>query len=183
MITKSPIRNNIRLKNYDYSQNGYYFITICTHNRENLFGKIINGKMVLNEYGNIVNKEWLVSAKIRKEIKIDKFVVMPNHFHAIVIIQNVGMYGNTSANTDENQKRMYIHTSLQSPSHTLGAMIRGFKSSGTAKINTIRNTEQNPVWQKSYYDHIIRNEQDYKEIYEYIENNPQKWELDKYYIL
>lgn len=146
--------------------------------------------MILNEYGQIAQTEWVRSAEIRKEIKIDKFVIMPNHLHAIMAIDNhhpVGPYGHTAeSNTSENhtQKdpRTYCHTSLQSPSKNVGAMIRGFKSSVTTKINILRNTPQTPVWQAQYYDHIISNRQEYHKIFNYIVNNPAKWQEDKYYI-
>jgi putative transposase len=183
-----PQRKNIRLKGYDYSQNGFYFITICTNKRINLFGKIDNGILALNEYGEIVHNEWLKSEDIRKEINSIKFIVMPNHIHAILEIEKpVGSYGYT---TDicineqciaGDQERTYIHTSLQSPSKTVGALIRGFKSSVTTKINTIRNTPQNPVWQSNYHDHIIRNQAEYLKIWQYIDTNPLKWQEDCYY--
>jgi REP element-mobilizing transposase RayT len=165
-----PQRKNIRLKSYDYSRTGYYFITICTYERQLLFGNIMGGEMMLNEFGQIVQNEWLKSAEIRKEIRIDKFVVMPNHFHGILIINNqhaVEPYGNTTetgkvkqaVNIDQRRNtslakgknnRTYFHTSLQSPSKNVGAMIRGFKSSVTTKINILRNAPQCPVWQSKY---------------------------------
>lgn len=207
-------RKSIRLTGYDYSCSGYYFITICTYDRQNLFGKIIDSEMFLNEYGKIVHNEWLKSEEIRKEIKIDRFIVMPNHFHAILAIDRpsvVGPYGNTAERgntagmvqgyartagkecTVTNnvqkigmgvlpEKRTYDHTSLQSPSKNTGAMIRGFKSTVTAKINIMRSTPNNPVWQPKYFDHIIRNEHELQKIREYIITNPDKWQKDKYFI-
>lgn len=177
-------RKNRRLPGYDYSQDGYYFITICTHNRQPVFGKIVDRRMALNEYGKIVHNEWVRSANLRKEIKIDKFVIMPNHFHAILGIDHssVESYGHTTgASTSGSGTRTYIHTSLQSPSRTLGAIIRGFKASVTTKINTFRNTPQNPIWQSGFHDHIIRNETEYRKIWEYIDTNPLKWQEDCYY--
>ena len=86
-------RRSIRLKGYDYSQAGYYFVTICCYQRQCLFGKIIDGVMQLNRYGAMVQDEWLKSSVIRVEIKLDEYIVMPNHFHGIVIINPVGAKG------------------------------------------------------------------------------------------
>lgn len=178
-----PKRKQIRLKNYDYSQAGDYFVTICTYKHHNIFGYVCDGKMVLSEYGKIVDTEWLRSEEIRNEIKIDKYIIMPNHIHGILVIDDlfVGSYGNTTANEENCNKRTYSHTSLRSPSGTIGAMVRGFKSSVTTKINCLRKTPQQPIWQRNYYDHIIRNETDYQRIWEYIDTNVLKWELDEYY--
>ena len=153
-------------------------------------GKIENGKMILNEYGKIVYEEWIKSTMIRKEIKNHEFVVMPNHFHAIVEIKKtevnnepVGAYGirpkdNENIHTISDEQQGVCHTplqfSLQSPSKTVGALVRGFKSSVTKQLGY-------PVWQRDYFDHIIRNEQSYQKIAEYITNNPTNWENDKFY--
>ena len=193
-------RHSIRLKGYDYSKSGLYFITICTHNRENLFGEILDGEMQLNEIGKIIEKEWLKSAKIRKEIEIYEFVVMPNHFHAIAEIvetsnihQNnliVGAYGIRPNNIIDDNKLVDIgdlkvnedlkeiedlkgvcHTPLRSPSRTVGALVRGFKSAVTKAVGF-------SPWQRNYHEHIIRNEKSYIKISEYIKNNPLLWEID-----
>ncbi len=181
-------RRSIRLKGYDYSQEGLYFITICVQNHECLFGEIINGEMQLNEMGKIVKEEWEKSAKIRSEIETHEYIVMPNHFHAIVEIITtnngpVGAYGirpneiytNSSNNQlgDINQTGV-CHTPLRSPSKTLGALVRGFKSSVTKQLGF-------SPWQRNYYEHIIRNDKSYLYISEYIKNNPINWERDKFY--
>jgi len=151
-------RRSIRLKGYDYSQAGWYFVTICAKNRECLFGKIVDGEMILNDTGKIVCKEWIKSAKIRKEIEMHEYIVMPNHFHAIVEI-TVGANGirpddeihpdNGGVCNGDNEG--VCHTPLRSPSKTVGALIRGFKSSVTKKIG-------NSVWQRNYWEHIIRDD-------------------------
>jgi REP element-mobilizing transposase RayT len=180
-------RRSIRLRGYDYSREGLYFITICTQNRECLFGEIGNGEMMLNEYGEIVKTEWLKSVEIRAEIEIHAYCIMPNHFHAIAEIVAVGGtdVGANAIRPNDNGIRPNIeicpninggvcHTPLRSPSRTVGALVRGFKSSVTKQIGF-------SIWQRNYYEHIIRNEKSYFTISEYIINNPAKWETDKLY--
>ena len=136
-------RQTIRLQGYDYSQAGFYFVTICTHDQRMLFGEIDSGIMILNEYGKIVYNEWVKSEKIRNNIKMNTFVVMPNHFHGIIeIIPRRGVLNTPIVNTpapnlpisnmsvlrknNETRKRAYYNTPLRSPSQTVGAIIRGF---------------------------------------------------------
>ena len=179
-------RRSIRLKGYDYSRPGAYFVTICTHNRECLFGEIVDGKMRVSEYGRSVRDEWGNTVEIRREIELREFVIMPNHIHGIVIInaQPVGAYGNTPhGNTPHSNtphsNTPHSHAPMRSPSKTLGAMVRGFKSSATKHINTIRKTPGAPVWQRNYFEHIIRDDADYNRISEYIAGNAQRWIEDQ----
>lgn len=164
-------RRSIRLKGYDYSQAGAYFVTLCTHNRECLFGKIVDGEMRLNELGHIVCEEWLRSAEIRPEIMLDAFVVMPNHLHGIVIFTPVGAHG-----------RAPLPSPSPQPPHrkprSLGSFIAGFKSVVTKRINQTRQTPGIPVWQRNYYEHIIRNQESLARIRRYIADNPAKWDVD-----
>jgi len=162
---------------------GAYFVTICAHGRECLFGEIENGLMRLNEYGDVVASEWLRSAEVRSEIECGEFVVMPNHFHGTVHI--VGANGIRTAEgihlnhvDAADGERAYCHTPLRSPSRNVGAMVRGFKSAASKRINEIRNTSGAPVWQRNYYEHVIRNDADYNRIAEYIASNPQRWRED-----
>jgi putative transposase len=161
-------RRSIRLKDYDYSQAGAYFITICTYNKECLFGKVVNGEMALNEYGKAVEREWLRTTEIRPNLELDEFIIMPNHMHGIVVIveSNVGATGRSPLPKGPTPKSM-------------GAIVAGFKSSATKHINNLRSTPYKPVWQRNYYEHVIRNESDLSEIQEYIVNNPLKWDLDR----
>ena len=183
-------RRSIRLPGFDYSEYGYYFVTICTYNREPLFGEIINGKIKLNDAGRIVFDEWNNTANIRKNVELDIFTVMPNHFHAIIKINRpVGAYGHTpistNANEDRayintpNEDRAYINTPLQSPKNNLGAIIRGFKSATTTKINLLLNSPGVPVWQRNYYEHIVREEDELNNIRQYILENPHSWVRDE----
>ena len=179
-------RQSIRLKGYDYSQSGFYFITICCYQRECLFGDIINSQIILNNFGELVKKEWLKSAEIRKEIKLGEFVIMPNHFHGIVIInQTNNNYNHVHTNDVGANGRSPLQEIQSSPQQismtpkSLSSRIAGFKSATTKKINIIRNTPKTPVWQRNYYDHIIRNDESLERIREYVQNNHLSWENDQ----
>jgi putative transposase len=167
-------RKYLRLQGYDYSQAGGYFVTIVTQGRECLFGEIVGGEMRLNPYGEIVTEEWLRSAEIRREIRLDAFCVMPNHIHGIVFIYDdpVGATGRSPQPTRDR----YPHGPAPK---SLGAFMAGFKSSVTKRINVLENTPGAPVWQRNYYEHIIRDEQDYERIFNYIANNPSNWPEDE----
>ncbi len=167
-------RRSLRLKNYDYSQAGYYFVTICCYQKQCLFGDIVNSVMQLNQYGEIVEQEWLKSALIRKEIKLDKYVVMPNHFHRIIIINPVSANGCSPLPQPLNQS---IIPSMKPKS--LSSLMSGFKSAVTKNINLIRKKPGTKIWQRNYYEHIIRNETALNHIRQYIINNPLSWQNDQ----
>ncbi len=186
-------RRSIRLKGYDYSQPGAYFITICTKNRKCLFGNIINGKMILNDAGHIAQNCWLEIPNHYPNVILDEFIIMPNHIHGIIIINagandnspiNVGANNNSPRQANNNSPRQINNNSPQpssfrSPSGTIGSIVRGFKIGVTKWFR--QNTDIYDVWQRNYYEHIIRNEQELDRIRKYIINNPLKWELDKNY--
>ncbi len=166
-------RRSIRLKGYDYSRPGTYFVTLCVHDRECLFGYIRNGKICLNEYGKIVQTEWLKSSKIRIEINLDTYQIMPNHFYGIVIIKN-----------DDRDERPFVPAGAIAPAFkmrpkSLSTLMAGFKSSVTTKINQSRGKYGKPVWQRNYYERIIRNDEELNRLRKYIIENPEKWDLDK----
>ena len=163
-------RKSVRLKQYDYSHAGGYFITICTYNKECLFGEVINGEMRITEYGNIVRDEWLKAEKLREYVKLDRYVVMPNHFHGIIIIYNDNEGTARCAPTSRFGKIV---------PNSLPVIVRSFKSAVTKQINMVRKEYGKPVWQRNYYEHVIRNDEDLQQIREYVDNNPLKWELDK----
>jgi len=145
-------------------------MTVCAWNRECLFGEIVDGTMRVNEYGRVVENEWLKTTDIRDNVELDYYLVMPNHFHGILIINDcrgVLQYAPT-----ENRK-------FRSPSQTIGAIVRGFKSTVTKQVNKIRVNPSCPVWQRNYYEHIIRNDEEMNTIRQYIIDNPLKWELDE----
>jgi len=162
-----------RLKGYDYSYPGWYFITINTFNHHNVFGKIVNDEMQLNQFGTIVKLEWERTENIRNEIDIDEYIVMPNHFHALVGI-DFSHYLEQKAivkNITDNYRPKSIST-----------LIGGFKSSVTSKIIRLSAaTKGYKVWQSNYYDHIVRNPDSLEVIRNYIRNNPSVWKEDRYY--
>ena len=253
-------RRSIRLKGYDYSQAGLYFITICCQNRAFLFGEITNGKMVLNNAGKIANDEWLNTPKIRPNVELGEFIIMPNHIHGIIRILDRGELhspendgnnngdkelhspehdrnkngddelhspendgnnnGDKELHSPENDGNNNVYSELhstendrnkngddelhspendsnnngddelhshkivnvhkgecnsppQGPSNTIGAIIRGYKSSVTKQLNLMNIGRA--VWQRNYHEHIIRNEQSYQNISNYIIHNPTKW--------
>ena len=182
-------RHSIRLKDYDYSQAGAYFVTICAWQRECLFGEIVNGEMVLNDVGRIVVDEWEKTGNIRSNIELDVFSVMPNHFHAIFLIHH-----NVEAHVDGAHisaplpdQKMNVGAHCMRPesaikrrkSGSIGSVFAGFKSATTRQINMLRNNPGCPVWQRNYYERVIRNEDELSRARDYIVKNPVKWELDK----
>ncbi len=159
-------RRSVRLPGYDYAQPGAYFLTAVVQGREPLFGDVVDGEMRLNEYGRMVREEWLRTEAIRAEIVLDVFVVMPNHLHGIVL------FG------DGNPVGAHGHAPLRRPSRSLGSLIGGFKSAATRRINEMRGSPGAPVWQRNYYEHVIRSERDLEAIRQYILNNPSEWADD-----
>lgn len=161
-------RRSIRLRGYDYSQEGAYFITLNTRNRECLFGDITDGEMLLNGFGEIVANEWIKTGEIRDEIELDAWVVMPNHFHGLVIIRR------------GTARRAPTMEQFGKPvSGSIPTIVRSFKSAVTKRINEIRKTPGAKLWQRNYYEHIIRNEKSLENIRNYIINNPAKWDEDE----
>ncbi|MBU3979223.1 transposase [Patescibacteria group bacterium] len=154
-----------RLQKYDYSQNGYYFITVCAKGKIEYFGKIENGKMILNEYGKIVKQQWLWLAKQYNYVNLDEFIIMPNHLHGIIV---VGTGRDLSLRYEMPDK-----PKIKSLSELMGA----FKTTSSKLIH--RNGLPEFQWQRSFYDHIIHDEKSLEKIREYIANNPLKWDFDR----
>jgi len=155
-----------RLRTWDYRNAGYYFVTILTKDREHHFGDVVDGKLILNNFAEIVIEEWLKTAIIRNNIELDEYVLMPNHFHGIII-------NRFQEYLDSNVE---IASTLQS--NSLGAIIGQFKSISTKKIRKAGLLKFS--WQPRLYEHIIRNEQSLTNIRKYIQQNPLKWEIDEY---
>lgn len=160
-----------RLRNWDYSSEGTYFITICTAGRECLFGSINVGIMNYSPIGQIVLKELEKSFAIRTELFCDVFVIMPNHLHAILRIDHVETHSCASL-TSPNYGIAY-----RSPK-SISSFVAGFKSSATKKVNQFRQMPGKILWQERFHDHIIRNDAEYQRIMEYIEMNPIHWNSD-----
>jgi REP element-mobilizing transposase RayT len=138
-------RRSIRLKDYDYSQPGAYFVTMVTWQRRVLFGDVVDGEMLLNDFGKVVSEKWQWLEIQYDYIELGAWVVMPNHFHGILMIHENGRGGSRSALTPIKRK-------------PLGGLIGAFKTVSTKQINMIRNTEGQPLWQRNYYEHIIRDD-------------------------
>ena len=172
-----PVRKNTRLKEYDYSSNGLYFITICAHNRRNIFGSITDGKIMLNEYGKIVESHIGKMNIFYDDVTVDKFVVMPNHLHLIIDICRERIVCVPQNKTDKT--KMAVPKLIQIFKSAITKECRKITDNGTHTMRSLRYSQQ--MWQKSYHDHIIRDEHEYQKIWEYIDTNLLKWELDKYY--
>jgi len=186
-------RHSIRLRGYDYSQPGAYFITICVWNRECVFGKIDNSEMRLNEFGEIVSEKWRWLAQQYPYVKSDEFIVMPNHFHGILWIRDIACRGGSRPAPTEIQPPGLSRpapTDLQPPGLSrpapkdgikikpVGQLIGAFKTVSAKQINNIRNSSGISVWQRDFYDRIGRDENELSRIRQYIRNNPANWNAD-----
>ena len=175
-------RKSIRLPGWDYTLPGRYFITICVKGGVCYFGKIINGKMNVNKYGGVVEREWLEIEKNRSNIKLDKHVVMPNHFHGIIIITHRIKPPNPPEEDINNLTRSGRVFRLKA--NSIGSIVGQFKSDVTKQIEKILENE--PIttpyfsWQRNYNDHIIRTEKELKNIRNYIRDNPKNWNDDEF---
>jgi len=155
--SKYPKRKSIRLKHYDYSQNGAYFVTICTKDK----CLTINTK----EIRDIIQETWDNLPEYYPEVILDEFVIMPNHIHAIIIINN-HFYN-------------FVGAGLR-PARKLSEIVRALKSFSSREINKFLNTPGQSFWQRNYHEHVIRNDNDLHDIRKYINDNPLKWETDEY---
>jgi len=178
-------RHSIRLRGYDYTQIGAYFITIATHasRRECLFGGIADGEMRLNELGRVVAECWDALPAHFPNVELDEFVVMPNHLHGIVVIGDDASAGRGEAFFCTTKNASPLQPQPSPPSHgtasgSVGAIIQNFKSVSTRKINALRDTAGAPVWHRNYYEHIVRNEKSLNAIRKYISANSANWAND-----
>jgi putative transposase len=218
-------RRSIRLKGFDYSSPGAYFITICTQHRECLFGEIADGEMMLNRFGKMVATHWVNLAKHHPHVQLDEFTIMPNHVHGIIVLTHVesvdplvgegfddpisdkidpwttkpALNDPSRSHSSSPNKNRALHIScdragfgdrvldgterlLAKPAptvHGISEIIRGFKTFSARRINQIRQTSGLPVWQRNYYEHIIRDESVFENIRQYIRNNPKSWTQDQ----
>ncbi len=158
MNDELPKRRSIRLRHYDYSRLGAYFVTICAYERRCLFGRIADGQVILGPIGRIVAQEWVKSSEMRRDVEVDAFVVMPNHLHGIILL------GRSEA---------------AAAARPLGSVIRGFKAATTHVVAEAGHGPAHPLWQRNYYEHIIRNEESLESIRAYIADNPARWAQDR----
>jgi putative transposase len=187
-------RKSIRLKKYDYCDAGWYFVTTCTNDKKEVFGEIMNNRMVLNKNGVLIKSNWenLINKFI---IELDDFIIMPNHVHGIVIIRQSNVVGVSFmkpsiidkhelnnktkiiiSKTNHHMKLLNNKKGLINQTPTIGLIIRHFKSKCTYELH--KNGFTNDLWQRNYYEHIIRNEPDLYRIRQYIRDNPKNWEND-----
>ena len=161
-------RQSPRLRNYDYTQAGVYFVTICTYRLAQTFGRVIDGNVQLNDLGRLVDEEWRKTADLRSTVEVDLYVVMPNHIHGIFFILESHRTGLSKGKTTL-------------PANSIGSIVAQFKSVVTKRSRKLANPPSLPIWKRNYYDHIVRNEQDLDRIRRYIIANPAQWSEDKFF--
>jgi REP element-mobilizing transposase RayT len=206
-------RRSIRLKGYDYTQAGAYFVTLCARDRACVFGTVVGGEMRLNAYGRKVADCWLWLAEQYPYVVLDEWVVMPNHLHGIIVITDdldvdgldaggvgrggsdggrggsrtapTGPRGISTGQRDTSTGPHNIPMGAVGPSSVptqrkpLGRLIGAFKTVSTRQINDLRATAGAKLWQRNYYEHVIRDDSSLQRIREYIANNPARWALDR----
>jgi REP element-mobilizing transposase RayT len=168
-------RRSIRLKGFDYSSNNAYFVTVCVEKRRCLLGEIVNTEMVLNENGKVVVECWTDLPNHYSNIQLDKYVVMPNHFHGIIQICGVELKADSVLPERAGYKPAPTNT------HGLSEIVRGFKTFSARRINTMLRISGKAFYQRNYYEHVIRNDYDLNRIRDYILTNPANWQSDELY--
>jgi len=175
-----PPRRSIRLPEFDYSQPGAYFVTIVTHDRQPLFGQINDGEISLTEVGAMVAQAWIAIPEHFPNVELSAFVVMPNHIHGIIsIIYEPETTSNVAARHAVPSQIIKTEKFGKPVSCSLPTIIRSFKSATTRTFHMYAGYSEKNLWQRNFYEHVIRNEQDYQAIIEYILANPMNWEKDK----
>jgi putative transposase len=195
-------RRSVRLKGYDYAGPGAYFVTICVRERECALGRVVDGAMELNDCRRMVATTWQRIPRFFPQVELDAWVVMPNHVHGIIVIVD-GVRGRGDAFPSEGHDDESVSGEQElnetktpfaenvaptgtprpagPPSGSLGAIVSNFKSLTTRRFNRMRKTPGVPLWQRGFYEHIIRNERELDAVRQYIADNPLKWELDRYH--
>lgn len=173
-------RLSIRLRSYDYSQPGAYFVTICTNQRSCLLGREEDGKIILSAFGSLVERIWQALPMHLSGIELDAYVIMPNHIHAIITRRGEAFAAEVSRITSIS----WANASPPSPflgskPNSLAAIIQNFKSVSTRKMNQRNNSAGTQWWQRNYYEHVIRNEKSLLKVQQYIAENPLRWAFDK----
>lgn len=165
-------RRSVRLRGYDYSQEGTYFVTICTHQRQALFGDITaNADMITNPLGDIAREEWENTTTHRPYVEVDSYVIMPNHTHAIIVIDKEGMARHAPTQTPKFSHPL---------KGALGTIVGAYKATVTKHIHRLHNTPEEIIWQRGFHDAIIRDEKMLDALRHYVENNPALWAEDRH---
>jgi len=176
---KLPVRRSVRLKGFDYSQRSAYFLTICAHEKRHVFGKIISGKVELNNRGNIVNECWLSIPSHFTNVELAAHVVMPNHLHGILLIKyravESGARSQSSRVTAETSSRRigaHVHGSIPT-------IVRSFKAITARRMREGIAGLALPIWQRGYYERVIRDQDEFQKTCAYIRLNPERWSSDE----
>jgi REP element-mobilizing transposase RayT len=171
-MTQAPPRHrrSTRLRDYDYTTSGAYFLTVVTQGRAPILGQVIDGEMHVNALGDIVQREWRRSQDLRPEIELAEFVVMPNHLHGVVLLRDDVPSALLTSTPSQ--------TGLGRPPRSISSFVAGFKATTTRLINDTRSSSGTKVWQRNYHDRVIRNEREYDAIRKYIVDNPLNWAED-----
>jgi putative transposase len=182
-------RRSIRLQGYDYTRDGAYFVTICTRGRTRVFGSVVQGEMRLNRYGREVANCWTWLAERYPYVHLDRWVVMPNHIHGIIVIaddvcaddtrlDDIRRGGSRTAPTTRTTPTGYVdHPIARTKRKPLGRLIGAFKTVSTKRVNDFRSTPDAKLWQRNYYEHVVRDDRALQRIREYIANNPSYWSV------
>ncbi len=174
MMRTGQNRRSIRLQNFDYSANSTYFVTICVKDRSCFLGQISDGLVFLSEAGAMVEREWLRSATIRGELELHSFVVMPNHLHGLISIvpgEAIRAVENVSSSSSKQPKGP--------DSRSLGSFVIGFKSATTKQFRELSGKSDISLWQRNYWERVVRSEGEFARINEYMMSNPMSWESDR----
>lgn len=167
-------RRSIRLQGYDYAQAGAYFVTICALHRQCIFGEIRGSIIHLSPFGQVAEAEWMRTAELRPYVDLDAFIVKPNHMHGIIVLNR------DSLDIDAGTARR-APTGERFGAPVVGSLptiVRAFKGATTNRINAVRNSPGAPIWQRNYYEHIIRNDRALERLRDYVAGNPSRWAAD-----
>ncbi len=182
-------RRSLRLPAYDYAQAGAYFITICTRNRERVLGEVVDGRMRPNEFGDLAGHTWEGLPRHYPGVRLDAWVVMPNHLHGILMLDDAGservqrvdsIPDHTGVRGEEvvgGAPRAGLKPAPTSR-HGVPEIVRGFKTFSARRINVLRGTVGVPFWQRGYFEHVVRDQSGLDRIRRYIEENPLRWDID-----
>jgi len=172
-------RKSIRLPYFDYATPAAYYVTICTYQRQPTFGNIDSGEMILNPFGRIALDVWFETPAHFPTVELGEFVVMPNHIHGIIINVGVG-HARPLPNPHARPLPNPHARPLPNPhARPLSIIVGSYKSAVTKRVNELRHTPGKPVWQRNYWEHIIRDDDDLARVMDYIVNNPIRWEVDE----
>ena len=169
-----PNRRSVRLRGHDYRKSGVYFVTLCTYRQSSIFGAVCGGQMHLNALGKIVQEYWRQIAGKRPNVELDTSVVMPNHLHGIVIVGD-----EDDDVTPSHDTIAQMNAKLTLTPGSLGAIIGQFKRAVTIRSKSLALHPAHPIWQRNYYEHIVRSEESLNAIRDYIFHNPARWSDDQ----